>query len=636
MPSASRRVLALNLLTADNCRWVHPSAQNVGGTNNRFGPLARKPDSPYRLDKDIIRRDLTDDRPQWILSAYGPGRDPPEQLFGGPAREQSFEEARLYYMQGLAAGNPQGALQDLENSNLQAQQAIQQAAGNVDAAVQFIVDAGNKHPNRIDICQGLNSQTPRRGVFERGKPRDPAFGGQAKPGAFGAPSQPAAFGAAAPKPGAFGAPSGPTTGAFGAPSQQPAPGAFGAPSQPAAGAFGAPTQPASGAFGAPSQPAAGAFGQAPALGQKVSPWGGSATSSPAFGQPSQPGAAGGFGQTPQLGAKPNPWGAPAQSSTAAPAFGQPSQPTPAFGQPSQPAGPAFGQPSQPGAAGGFGQAPQLGAKPNPWGAPAQSTAAPAFGQPSQPAAGGFGQPAATGAKPNPFGQPSQAAPPAANPFGQPSAPPAAANNPFGQAQAQPAATNPFGQAQAQPAASNPFGQPTQQQQPPAASNPFGQTQTQPAKPNPFGAAQAPAGAPTGPAGFNAAPAPPTTTTTATTNTYGPKASKQHPPLESYAAKNPDGSLRMFKGRAVQYQVLPPGSENGKLAPVISLPGGIQKIWFPSGPPSYNRDTEATDEKVYEDPKVLAQWEGFVKNGGRFADGIMPEVPPKREWCVWDF
>jgi nucleoporin NUP42 len=43
-----------------------------------------------------------------------------------------------------------------------------------------------------------------------------------------------------------------------------------------------------------------------------------------------------------------------------------------------------------------------------------------------------------------------------------------------------------------------------------------------------------------------------------------------------------------------------------------------------------------DENVYEDPKVLAQWEGFVSNGGRFADGVMPEVPPRREWCVWDF
>jgi nucleoporin NUP42 len=59
---------------------------------------------------DAIRRDLTEERPAWILSAYGPGKDAPEQLAGGFPREQSFEEARWAYQQGAEAGNAQGAV----------------------------------------------------------------------------------------------------------------------------------------------------------------------------------------------------------------------------------------------------------------------------------------------------------------------------------------------------------------------------------------------------------------------------------------------------------------------------------------------------------------------------------------------
>lgn len=48
--------------------------------------------------------------PTWILSCYGPGKDAPEQLFGGYPREQSFEEIRLHFMQGAMAGNPAKAV----------------------------------------------------------------------------------------------------------------------------------------------------------------------------------------------------------------------------------------------------------------------------------------------------------------------------------------------------------------------------------------------------------------------------------------------------------------------------------------------------------------------------------------------
>lgn len=67
-------------------------------------------DPPYGLTVDLIQRDLRDECPPWILSCYGPGKDAPEQLFGGYPREQCFEEIRLHYMQGAMSGNPQGAV----------------------------------------------------------------------------------------------------------------------------------------------------------------------------------------------------------------------------------------------------------------------------------------------------------------------------------------------------------------------------------------------------------------------------------------------------------------------------------------------------------------------------------------------
>jgi hypothetical protein len=64
----------------------------------------------FGLDKATILIDLQIERPQWILSAYGPGKQAPAQLFGGPLREQSFEEIRMLHYLGIASGNPQQAV----------------------------------------------------------------------------------------------------------------------------------------------------------------------------------------------------------------------------------------------------------------------------------------------------------------------------------------------------------------------------------------------------------------------------------------------------------------------------------------------------------------------------------------------
>lgn len=103
----------------DNCRFEHPggSSNPFGGANsNRFGALSsgggggsnnRDTQSKYRFTKESVRVDLTDERPWWILSSYGPGKEAPDQLFGGYPQEQSFEEIRLLVQ---SASNPQEAV----------------------------------------------------------------------------------------------------------------------------------------------------------------------------------------------------------------------------------------------------------------------------------------------------------------------------------------------------------------------------------------------------------------------------------------------------------------------------------------------------------------------------------------------
>ncbi|EAQ90405.1 hypothetical protein CHGG_02340 [Chaetomium globosum CBS 148.51] len=540
------------------CKFEHPpkgGQQNYN--NNRFGPLSGQSNQGMsgRPAERVAGMDL---------SCYSPGKDAPEQLWGGYPREQSVEEIRLHFMMGAMAGNLQGALNDIQMLHQNAQQQIQHTLSNVPMAIQYIVEAGKNHPNRIDVCKGAEGDSTTGG----------AFGGSTN--AFQQPAPPA---------NPFGAPATPATtgGAFGQPAalgQKPNP--FGTPAP--APAFGQHTQPAASGFG---QPAAPAFGQPAALGGST-PFGGS----------TQPTSA--FGQTATLGAKPNPFGAPTQ--TSAPAFGQ----------------------------SGFGQPAALGAKPNPFGAAAGGGGAFSSASQSAPTNSPFGQPAQqpqqTQSTSLPFGQTANNQP-AANPFGQPAAQPAAANpfgqpatapaNPFGQPpqqqqpQQQQPATNPFGAPAATAAPANPFGQP-------ATSSPFSTpaatTSAAAPAPNPFSQPSTSAPAP-GPAGANG------------TGPYGPDATRQHPDLSTYAAQNPDKTLRMFKGKPVLYEELKPGT---RPVPVLrNFDGSMVRIWMPNGAPAYTTQTEAEPEK-YQDPTVMQQWKAFVDTG-KFAGGIMPEVPPKREF-----
>lgn len=85
---------------------------SMGLASGRFVNRSLYSDTPPYpgLTVDAIERDLRAELPGWILSCYGPGRDAPEQLWGGYPREQSVEEIRLHFMMGAMAGNPQGAV----------------------------------------------------------------------------------------------------------------------------------------------------------------------------------------------------------------------------------------------------------------------------------------------------------------------------------------------------------------------------------------------------------------------------------------------------------------------------------------------------------------------------------------------
>jgi len=125
------------LMHQDRCTYDHPSQEQRSSNGNRFAPLqnsdnfntrnsnngfqSRGQNSghiappaagtlPFSLEKGAIITDLSTEKPQWILSAYGPGRHAPAQLFGGPEREKSFEELRLLHYIRVASGNPQQAV----------------------------------------------------------------------------------------------------------------------------------------------------------------------------------------------------------------------------------------------------------------------------------------------------------------------------------------------------------------------------------------------------------------------------------------------------------------------------------------------------------------------------------------------
>ena len=502
-------------------------------------------------------------------------------------------------------------------------------------------EADQKHPNRYDYVQmdgsesraqveqrlnvtvqnpfGTNTASPFGSASSIGQTSSP-FGnpsgatfGQATIGAtssaFGQASQPAGFGGA----GAFGRP------AFGNPGLGPSSNA---------------TQLGS-AFGQASQPSSG-FGQPSQI-------------QPAFGKPSTNSS---FPTTAFGEAGPeNPFAAPRAST----AFGQGASSAsglsqPSFGQTAQTSSP-FGQPAVSGQTSSFGQ-PAFGQS---------SQVTSTFGQPSQINAPPFGSNGST--NPNPFGQPTKAAnpfgpttTPSANPFSQASNP---SNSSLGQAQILTSSrdASPFSQPAFGAPSTTPFSQATSGDRP----NPFGVKATTTS--NPFGVSSVPMGTPAAnmsvPGGdpdirkgsvpdtnlpSNAATAE-LTNSLAALSTGGPHplTGKSTAPVHMteqlrQIAPTFDNQRKLtsFRGQRVQYL---------EDTPVYEKPdrSGSEKVWFPNGPattdvmylnqPDAVQDLQAADEAYTDD--VKGQYRMLFETGG-FGTGGVPLVPPRREWCVYDF
>ncbi|KAH9905593.1 hypothetical protein F4778DRAFT_726793 [Xylariomycetidae sp. FL2044] len=614
-----------------NCRFEHPSANAnpFGANNNRFSAFgnggtnnasgrSNDASSQYKITKDGLKTDLADERPTWILSCYGPGRDAPKQLFGGYPREQSLEEIMVLMK---SSSNQQQTMQEIEGLYTQAQQQIQTTLQDLDGAVQFIIAGENEHPNRNDICKQHTREGGTNGTFARdavqtgfsANPLTAASTTNQNPFSSNTQANPFGGGGGSTTP-AFGQPA--TLGQKSNPFGSAQPSAFGQPSQMGA---------ASPAFGQPSQmgSAAPAFGQSSQLGAKA----------PAFGQASQMGgAAPAFGQASTLGQKPNPFGSGATSSSPSPF--------------AQAGGSAFGQPSA------------IGQRQSSFGTAGASSPSP-FGQ----AAGGntssaspFGQAAGTNPlSSNPFGQAAGANTSNVSPFGQAAG---STSSPFGQAAS--AGSNPFGQAPSasndqamdaaptEPATTNPFGQPSNSGFGTAANNVFGQKPSGfgAATSNPFGQAQQPQ-AQMQPQAQNQAAG------SDKASPYPPGSAKQHPPVEAYVKKEMNGRITAFNNQPVVYKWKvdaryqdqqpppPPPHPNGNVrgqptrpdppVPGVRNPDGTwRKIFCPDGPPRYNKDTEPEPSEYTDAVKAV-----YVKMAATgIFEGDMPEVPPMREECAW--
>jgi nucleoporin NUP42 len=536
-----------------------------------------------------------------------------------------------------------------EASNLWAKAEQAMTANNAGNVVKFIEDAEKKHPNRLDFTK-VDGTKPRDQVIKEAESGN-SLGGSSGFGQSSAFTKPATtFGQPTPSSG-FG------SGGFGQPTQ---PSSFGQPSGP----FG---QPATSTFGKPTI----GFGQ-PSFGQSAQPvFGQPAQPAPVFGQPAPPATV--FGQS----AKPAPvFGQPAPS---APAFGQSAQPAPVFGQSAQPAS-VFGQPAQSSSAfgkpsfgsTGFGQPPTVGAK-SPFAAPSAAAGfgQPSFGQPSQsmPAFGqpsqsnpGFGQSSqpSTG-----FGQPAQS-----SPFGQPSQPypfsqPTTTSSPFGQTTTTTASDSASAPAFGKPLTATPtFGQPPSQ-----PSNPFGARRenkladfgnpmsppmftpgsTSTANPNPAAVSNSTSGPGLGgtqiprKSSVPEVPAlPPNVNPSAAPHPLTNKAPRPLHYTQTIPATAPTiadpvtGRLKTYRGRPVRYVNDSPCYErpDGK---------GWERIWFPQdgqtpdvaylGREGKSADLMADQERYTDE---VTQEFAFLFEMGKFKDGKMPSVPPKREWCLYDF
>lgn len=65
-------------------------------------------------------------------------------------------------------------------------------------------------------------------------------------------------------------------------------------------------------------------------------------------------------------------------------------------------------------------------------------------------------------------------------------------------------------------------------------------------------------------------------------------------------------------------------------------GKLERIWFPNGPPSTVKAEELPSEAEYAKNKKTEARYKYTKEHGKFKNGKIPILPPKLEWCDWNF
>lgn len=88
----------------------------------------------------------------------------------------------------------------------------------------------------------------------------------------------------------------------------------------------------------------------------------------------------------------------------------------------------------------------------------------------------------------------------------------------------------------------------------------------------------------------------------------------------------EDSPKSFKGKPVEYRNNTPG--------YIKNDGSWERIWFLNGEPQFSADAKMPPETVYDELTIKAY--NYARENKKFENGIIPTLPPKEEWCRFDF
>ena len=143
--------------------------------------------------------------PNWILTAYGPGKNPAASLL--EANEFSPEEVRVRFYEAASNGKQDEADREAISLWNRAQQAINDVKNGADNVGRFLEEASKKEPNRISLCK-----------MDGTRPREQFTGAQSTAFPFGSTQTPSNPFSQPPK-STFAGPSGPS--AFGGNNTQP-------------------------------------------------------------------------------------------------------------------------------------------------------------------------------------------------------------------------------------------------------------------------------------------------------------------------------------------------------------------------------------------------------------------------------